>query len=184
MFSTKFDRIIWSHGHSQPLHKELEKNIPNLTLVTGLPNDIGDPDFFNPNENNLIILDDLLDQVGKDSRITNLFTVSSHHANLTVIFLTQNLYQRSAANRTMCLNSHYTICFTNPRDRGQVTRLGSQMFPGQSQFIKSAFTQATALPYGYLIFDCKPNCLEPYRLRTGLLPQETPYVFVSRERDI
>ena len=184
VFDTPFDRVIWAHGHSQPLHNDLLETHPHLQMVEGLPEDMGDPGYFNPHQNNCIIIDDLLQEATKDPRVSNLFTVSSHHANLTVIFLTQNLFHKSPHNRTMSINCHYLICFGNPRDRSQISHLGKQMFPGKAHFVLSAFQQATSEPYGYLIFDCKPTCLEQYRVRSGILPNESPHSFIPRDGGI
>ena len=179
-FDTAFDRVIWAHGHSQPLHNDLLKALPDLQIVEGIPSDIAEPGFFDPNKKNCIVIDDLLQQATKDPRVTNLFTVASHHSNLTVIFLTQNLFHKSSQNRTMSINCHYLICFSNPRDRSQISHLGKQMFPGQNDYVLSAFRQATKEPYGYLIFDCKPTCSDLYRLRSGILPGEEPHVYVPK----
>ena len=180
VFDHCFDRVLWAHGHTQPLHDEMIKTVPNLTITEGLPQDLGDPDFFDPMQNNCLIIDDLLDQATKDPRVMNLFTVGSHHSNLTVIFLTQNVFHGGRGNRTMSLNVHYIVCFSNPRDRCQITHLGRQMFPGQSTFVQSAFAQATKSPFGYLVFDCKPMCFENYRVRSGILPQETSHAYVPK----
>ena len=42
---------------------------------------------------NLIVIDDQMIEAGKDNRIVNLFTKGSHHRNLSVIYIVQNLFQ-------------------------------------------------------------------------------------------
>ena len=70
--------------------------------------------MFNKQINNVIILDDMMDEATEDKRISNLFT-RGRHDNLSVIFLTQNLFHKN--QREISLNSDYMVIFKNPRDR-------------------------------------------------------------------
>ena len=55
----------------------------NITFNEGLP----DVDEIDSSLANLVILDNLMTNVGKDKSISDLFTVDSHHKNISVIFL-------------------------------------------------------------------------------------------------
>ena len=59
-----------------------------VTFNEGLP----DMNSFDPTKRTLLILDDLMSQCGKDSRILDIFTTDSHHQNISVIFVTQNIF--------------------------------------------------------------------------------------------
>ena len=59
--------------------------LPDVKFIRGLP----DIDEFNENLNNLLILDDLMSEFGKNDVIKQLFTIDSNHKNLIVFFLTQ-----------------------------------------------------------------------------------------------
>jgi hypothetical protein len=52
----------------------------------GLP----DLDNLAPREKHLIILDDLMDET--DQRVALLFTKKSHHKNISVMYIVQNLF--------------------------------------------------------------------------------------------
>jgi len=56
-----------------------------------------------------------MSQVVDDKNILNLFTVGSHHRKNSVIFLTQNIYEKGKYARTISLNTHYFILFKNRR---------------------------------------------------------------------
>ena len=43
---------------------------------------------------NILILDDLMEQVVKDPKIMSVFNESSHHKNISVLFLMQNMYKK------------------------------------------------------------------------------------------
>ena len=66
--------------------------------------------------------------------MANLFTKGSHHRNVSVVFLAQNLFPKNKFARTMSLNAHYIVLFKNPKDTSQFANLARQMYPKQWQF--------------------------------------------------
>ena len=94
-------RIIWIYGQWQPLYVEMQRIIPGLEFVKGIPANIEDEQFLNPAIRNLIVIDDLMSEASNDKRICDLFTKGSHHRNLSVICLVQNLYYQGKESRTM-----------------------------------------------------------------------------------
>ena len=66
------------------------------------------------------MLDDQMIDASKDKSIVNLFTRGSHHRNLSVIYIVQNLFYQEKDSRSISLNSHYLILFKNPRDKLQI----------------------------------------------------------------
>ena len=116
-----------------------------------------------------------------DQNVCNLFTKLSHHRNVSVVFVTQNLFHRNRHVRTMNLNTHYVVLFKNPRDAGQVAIMARQMYPRKSNFVVEAFRDATREPYGYLLIDPKPETDDRYRFRTNIFPDdERQYAYVSK----
>ena len=112
--------------------------------------------------------------------VANIFTKISHHRNVSVLYLTQNLFPKNKHARTISLNSHYLVLFKNPRDAGQFAILARQMYPGGSKFAVEAFKDATEKPYGYLLVDLKPDTNESHRLRTDIFPTEQTSVYVKK----
>ena len=55
------------------------------------------------------MLDDKMIDARKDKRIVNLCTRGSHHLNLTVIYMEQNLFNQGKDIRSISLNSHYSF---------------------------------------------------------------------------
>jgi hypothetical protein len=115
--------------------------------------------------NNLIVIDDLMSEATKDTSICDLFTKGSHHRNLSVICLVQNLYYHGKENRTLNLNSHYIVLFKNPRDQQQVMILARQMYPGNTNYFMDKYKEATQKPYGYLVIDLKAGTKDEHRLQ-------------------
>jgi len=114
--------------------------------------------------------------------VAKMFTKISHHRNVSVVYLTQNVYDKNKYARTISLNAHYLVLFKNPRDASQFATLSRQMYPNTSKFAIEAYKDATSAPYGYLLIDLKPEQDERYRLRTNVFPGENQYVYVSRDK--
>ena len=181
MFSEEpVSQILYCYGIYQSLFDKMEKDIPNFTLHEGLPSKEDIENFSAKQKHSLIILDDLMIQVGQSPEIERLFTMGCHHRKLSVIYLTQNIFQQSKCSRTIALNTHYLILFRNLRDGSQVTHLGRQLFPGKGQILVDAYQAATRVPYGYLVIDMSPHSEDKYRLRTQIFPGEDPIVYIPR----
>ncbi len=157
------NRILWFYRRWQPLYDVIKETVfPPVEFIQGIPQDIEEDQFLNPMQNNLIILDDLMSTSAKDPKINNLFTEGSHHRNLSVIAINQNLYYNK--DPTQRRNCHYLVLFNNPIDKQQMMTLARQMYPDQSQFFLAKFERATATPYGHLIVDLKPRTSANKRL--------------------
>ena len=166
------ENIIWCYGMYQPAYDEMQRTISNITFVEGLPSDL-EP-MTNPSIRNLVILDDMMEQLRTDQRITNLFTKGCHR-NFSVIFILQNIFHHGKQLRDMSLNCHYLLLFKSPPDSSQVTHLAKQMFPGHTKYTQEAFQDATKQPYGFLLCDLKPDTPTDFRLRTNIFPRETQF---------
>lgn len=136
-------------------------------------------DEIDSNKTNLVILDDLMNESKDDVSVSNLFTKGSHHKNLSVIFLSQNLFIQGKETRSISLNSHYMVIFKNPRDRSQFSFLARQMYPNNSKFLEEAYADATSKPHGYLFIDLKQSTHDSFRIRANIFPLESMSVYVD-----
>ena len=109
---------------------------------------------------------------GNDNRVVYLFTKESHHRNLSVIYIVQNLFHQGKGNRNITLNSHYLVLFKNPRDKLQILTLAKQMYPGETAWFIKQYEEAVRRPFGYLFVDLKPTTQNNCRLRANVLPGE------------
>ena len=166
--------ILCLYAADQPLYKGMKE----VEFYRGIPDDI--EDRFNPKEENLLIIDDLMTQCHSDERMTRLFSVGSSHKNLSVIFIVHDLFHQGKKMRNISLNTHYIILFKNPRDSQQISTLARQMYPGNSHFLIEAYQDATKKAHGYLFIDLKPKTKDQLRIRTGILPSDTHYVYVNK----
>ena len=112
--------------------------------------------------------------------VTDIFTKISHHRDISILHLTQNLFVRNKFARTISLNSHYLLPFKNPRDAGRFALLARQMYPNSWKFAVEGYHDATCVPYGYLSVDLKPDQDERCSLRTNVFPGELQYLYVRK----
>ena len=95
MISPPPTKIVYFYGEYQQLFNQY----PHTEFYQGLPN-IED---FDGKEPTLVIIDDLMQETNET--VANMFTKGSHHRNISVVFLAQNLFpekQVCANNESQC----------------------------------------------------------------------------------
>ena len=162
------ERILWCFGQWQPLYENLQKRIPCIEFVHGIPDYLHSSQFISPDKRNLIILDDLMTEAKCDQRIADLFTKGSHHRNISIVYLTQNVFPPGKACRDITLNTQYLVLFNSLIDRLQVTTLAKRIYPSTSAIFMKRFEEATSRPYSYLVVDLRSSTSKQDRLRTDI----------------
>jgi len=160
------ERIVYCYSEYQTIFAEY----PQVEFREGLPK----WSDFDGSKRILLIIDDMMNESGTD--VSKIFTKGSHHRNISVFFITQNLFYKSKDSRTMSLNAHYIVAFKNPRDVTQIATLAKQMYPGKTRYMIEAYQDATSKPFGYLLIDLKPQTDDRIILRTNIFPDEINYV--------
>ena len=173
MFEANFASITWCYGAVIPKLK-LAGHL-NIHFHQGLP----DLDNFTPPSPGLIIIDDLMSEHG--NVVADLFTKHSHHKNLTVIFIVQNLFHQGKNMRDISLNSHYIVLFKSPRDRQQIQYFARQIMPECSKEVVRVFDEATREPHSYLLFDMTQSIPDALRIRTKIFPGEQLTVYTTQK---
>ena len=162
------DRITWCYGEYQTLYAFID----GVDFHEGLPN----LKSLDPSLRHLIIIDDLMTEV--DATVTSLFTKKSHHRDISVMYIVQNVFHQNKQHRDISLNTHYIVLMKNPRDASQIRRLSQQMFPGGGTLLTEAYEDATSNPHGYLVIDLKQDTHTDHRLRTDIFPGQYQMVYL------
>jgi len=110
----------------------------DISIHEGVPEDFGSAN----GEPSLVILDDQLNNV-YSKQVCELFTRGSHHRNISVILINQNLFHQGCFCRDISLNAHYMVAFKNVRDMKQFMYLASQVYPEDSVGLYNAYLDAT-----------------------------------------
>lgn len=132
----------------------------------------GVPNFedYKDKRHRLVIIDDQAAEIGDE--IVSMFTRGSHHYNVSVLCLTQNIFLPNPKFRTLSLNAHILIIFKSPRGRDQIACLGRQVCPNNIKFFKEAVENAHLDPHSYLLLDMTQTCHEDLRYRTKIFPDD------------
>jgi len=175
MVDVKIEEIVWYYSIRQEtffhLSAYMKTKFPDITLkfVEGLP-PTNYTEIYADRKARVIILDDLMSEIC-NSNLTDIFTRGSHHLNISIFFLTQNLFFKSKHSRTINLNTHYLILFKNARDASAIRHLALQVFPTNSKYLIQSYEDAVSIPYGYILLDFKTQD-DTFRVRSNILPED------------
>ena len=174
LFTAQIDRLVYCYGkYLDSSFKILKQKYNFLETYEGIP-DLQ----FDKQLNNVIIFDDLINEISKNEQISDYFTKGSHHDNLSIFVLTQNLFFKSPIIRTINLNAHYIIIFKNPRDSQQIQYLGNQIYGSKSRILRDIYNLACDnVPHGYIMLDFKQTTPADFRIKTNILHE--PSIFLG-----
>ena len=128
--------------------------------------------WFGPTRGGVLVFDDLMEEGGRDKRLLDLFTKDSHHRDITVLYLTQDLFPPGKLSKTINGNAHYIMAFKNPRDQTGIRTILLQAFPDRWRQVLRLFKRITSRSFGYLMLNVHPASDDPYRLWSHLTLRE------------
>lgn len=168
VFMNKIKKIYWLMGQDDGEHGLTDKHMKSLKNVHVL-NGFEEGWMDKPKSGDALVIDDLFAESTKQQNFNNLFTKVARHRNVTVIFITQNMFHQGGQHRTRNLNVHYLVLFKNPRDSTAIDFVARQAFPDRRKFLLEAYKDATNdRPHGYLFIDFTQQCPEELRVRTDI----------------
>ena len=84
--------MVYCYGVWQPRFTQMKKK--GVPFHQGIPTPSQLGTLFRGQAGALLVLEDLMKEGGNDKRVLDLFTKDSHHQNITVLYLTQDLFPR------------------------------------------------------------------------------------------
>lgn len=178
VYDTAIKRVQWfSEASSVPERSSITDSI-DIEFIHNLPEQ-----FLNgTSEPLLIVIDDFMDEAMNSAAVSKLFTKDSHHQNISVILLTQNIYNPGKYSRNISLNSSFYILFRNIRDQTQINRFLQQVCGSNAKAIQKVFKDAVHnKPHSYLFIDFSQRGHNLLRLRTNILEKEAVSVYCPTE---
>ena len=158
------ERVIYSYQRYQDIFNTME----GVQFIQGLQKL-----DYDPNKPTLLICDDQQNSQESLKELEMIYTVDSHHSNMSVIMVTQNLFLRSSQYRTISLNCQYYFIFRSARSTNQVRTLAQQLYTGRGVIdMVTVYKRATSTPFSYVLIDLHPLSPERLRFRTSILPCE------------
>ena len=182
ILDTTTKKVIFFYSEWQDSYEALKelklvdkfiRGIPPQEELMAILSDTG-IQHYTSKPHQLLIFDDLVSEI-QDDLMSKLFTVYGHHRNVSIILVTQALFN-PRVNKFNILqeNVHYLLLSKSPRDNSKVIYLAKQISPYNINWVVQAFQDATKLPYTYIFFSFKQACPEKLRLRTNIFPDEMP----------
>jgi len=104
----------YQHAFNNYASVHFEESLPQLS-----------DEVFDGSEPSMIVIDDQMSDINQV--VADIFTKISHHRNISILHLTQNLFDKNKYARTISLNAHYLVLFKNPRDAGQFSILARRI---------------------------------------------------------
>ena len=186
IYSQPVSEILYCMSVEQPLYQKMRNSVPGIKFHKGLPTEVDLEEFTDGSEHTMVVLDDLMENVVKSVDIQNLFTKYSHHRNISVIYINQNMYASGPCSRNLSLNTQYFIVLCNPRDIGQIEVLARQT--GLGKLLKDSYRDCVMTKrYGYQVISLHPADIRDAddsprlkaRIHTNIFPGENLISYIQ-----
>ena len=140
------NNIYYMYKIRQPFMDQIN----NINFIEGL-----DFNAIDTNTPSMLVIDDLVLSTNKD--VAEMFILGSHHRQISIFFITQNLFPNCNLFRLMSTNSHYFVIFQNQRNFRQVMTLARQIFVGRDiKRITEAYKRASNTLRGFIVLSFSP----------------------------
>lgn len=167
LVNVKFNKILWYSNDYNAIPKHLQTET-QIEFKNKLPEE-----FKNfSNKPMLIVLDDFMTDANSSQKVCELFTIHSHHRNISVLFLTQNIFHKGTFGRTISLNAKYIVLFKNPRDKSQFNHLARQIYPEKAIALQNLYKAITQSGHSYLFIDLTQRTNDSLRFRTNIFNKQ------------
>ena len=113
LFATRPKRMHYCYGSWQKTFETLKRK--GVTFSAGVLSE-KDLDRWFP-QGGLLVMDDLMTEGNNDKTVLDIFTKHSHHRNITVLYLCQDMFPPGKYAKSISRNAHYIVAFKNPRDQ-------------------------------------------------------------------
>lgn len=179
MVDKTVDQIIWCYAEENSTHSVKkcinEEQLSRIKFVPGIPNEIDNPD----NQSILYVIDDLMME-SYNKQVCALFTRGSHHLNLSIILITQNIFHSGKYCRDISLNAKYMCIFKSPRDGNQFRYLAKQIYPEASSSLYNVYKTITDdRAFSYLFIDLTQKTNHLLRFRTNIFNKNHTVIYCS-----
>ena len=136
LFETPPTQVHYCYGAWQDRFQPMQDR--GVVFHEGIPDHQALVQWF-PKGQRVMVLDDLMDEGSHDKRVLDLFTKHSHHQNVTVIYLCQDLFPVGKYAKSISRNAHYIVAFKDPRDQWESAMYCFNRFPPPGKTVWTPF---------------------------------------------
>ena len=132
----------------------------------------------------LLVLDDLMAEEVKTKllELLDLFTKHSHHQNVTVLCLCQDMFPPEKYAKSISRNAHYTIALKNLRDQLGMRNFLLRAFPTCLQDMMVVCQKLTEKPFEYMALDVHPGSDDRKRVLVTCCARKKSALVWGKER--
>ena len=177
LFNSKPGKVFWFYKVHQDWYEATQRRGVVSEFIQGMCT----TDWIKDNitdDNSTIVIDDMALEATEDT--AQLFTVASHHYNVNIIFICQNLFTKNKYFRDISINSTYIVIFKNPRDKSVITNFAKQFMPGNTKPFLKAYMEATKKPHSYLLIYFYQKTNEHHRIISNYLSENNDYPIIYK----
>lgn len=184
MFFKVPSKIIFIYSIYQSIYDEIAKMADDIVFIRYIPNENDLHEMVKDIDHALLIIDDMVNQIGDSESVASLFVKNSHHMKITTFVLLQssNLSGRKYGSEIV-RNAHYTILFRGGQMAHVVRSLGTRI--NDHSNLLSAYKQATSRgTFSYLCVNTHPRAKELEKYSTDILHSEQPTILFIQPGDV
>jgi len=183
MFIPNLQEVYWFYTMPGSI-VGLRDKLPGVHFVRGYPT-IDKFTEMDPSVPKLVVLDDLMEMTDKKSSyedLKRLFSAISHHCNVSVVFIVQDLYVNRNMTR-LANQSEHVISMCNGAAAYQVSKLASKLFgAGYEAFIRWVIADIRdRRSHGYILMSTEATLPEIKRIRSCILPSDPENLFYLKK---
>ncbi len=171
--------VLYCYGIFQPAFTDMQSMGIKMEFHEGVPSEATIDSFRQADGERhcLVVLDDLMQLICSNKTIESMFTLGSHHKNVTVLYVNQNLFCQGRSSTSIARNAHYVILF-ECADFLQIEIFGKHM--GKTKVLMEAYMDAISENFGYLVVDRSPRRNRQYQFRSKVFPGEATIVYSEK----
>ncbi len=168
--------VILYYKEYQPIYEENKNLISEFINQVPTYNLVKERvEFYKNIGGSVILIDDFANELHESIR--SLFGVGAHHWNTHIFLLTQYLFPNKPSwFREITSNCMYLIYFKNPMNSRQIRNVIYKCFAKNPKWAIESVENALQKPHSYILFDFHQNTPDLIRLRTNILPKESPMI--------
>ena len=150
IFTHKVSKIYYLYSEYQDIFDKYKDRVSFTSDVSILD--------IEPDENTLLIIDDLMDELSNSNQIRDLFTKKIHHRNISVILILQNIFVQGKVYVTIRNNTCYYIIFDHGANYHSL-EIFAQRFQGKhkNKYFEKSYEDCMKTPYSPLLIDNHPK---------------------------
>ena len=177
LVNEEFDYILWFYGETFPRDEYLR--LRDVKFYQGLPESFDK--LVDSSRRGLAVFDDLMSECTNNKLVSEFFTKRTHHENISVIFISQNLYHDGKERNFFSKNATYLCIFNSPLDQTIPFSLARSLMPRNHKCFVDIFSHAVEdKSHGYLFIDGHQESPRNAMFRTDIFGL-VQHVFIAQK---